>query len=323
MLRLVANAAWRCVAYLVSRRPVADYLIRSAQRTPYFHLPGYMNRWWLFNGYSSDTSLSPGERDATKRFRWLPSIRVHHILRADTAAHVHDHPWNARTIILRGNYTERRLERGLHTLLEWLPVWHEREPGSTARVLFGEYHHIEKSVRAGPSPSSSHGATAAFGASWSMAAKSLGASTKRNTRIVWMADSGALLEALSDDTYAPQRIAESKLGPCIPCMVWAGLGKMPSEHVIVGGDYHHCKSGNLRRGDRYGFCNCAWHHRRVPFGNWSIARTAAHFGPSLMDGSTLFHETYGDDDTLILIQDHVLVLIEKGHIHKAQERMYG
>lgn len=136
------DLVWRFIAFVVSRRAVADYLIRRAQRTPYFHLPGYMNRWWLFNGYSSDQSLSEGERGNSKRFAWLPSIRVHHILREDLASHMHDHPWNARTIILRGDYTERRLERGLE--LEWEEVTHERRPGSTARVLFGEFHHIER-----------------------------------------------------------------------------------------------------------------------------------------------------------------------------------
>ena len=32
----------------------------------------------------------------------------------------------------------------------------------------------------------------------------------------------------------------------------------------------------------------------------------AHFGPSLMDGSRLFHDTYGSDDELIALQTDIL-----------------
>ncbi len=119
--------AWRLFAYIVSRRLLADYLIGRATETPYFHLPGYMNRWWLFNRYSE-----VGFPDKVpKRFPRLPSIRIHQILRPDNAAHPHDHPWNARTIILRRHYVERRGN-----------VEHVRRVGHTAPVLFGEYHHI-------------------------------------------------------------------------------------------------------------------------------------------------------------------------------------
>jgi hypothetical protein len=31
-----------------------------------------------------------------------------------------------------------------------------------------------------------------------------------------------------------------------------------------------------------------------------------HFGPSLMDGSRLFHATYGSDDELIALQSEIL-----------------
>jgi hypothetical protein len=46
-------------------------------------------------------------RERRRRYRtgWrakLPSVRIHHIRRADSDRHLHDHPWNARTIVLRG-----------------------------------------------------------------------------------------------------------------------------------------------------------------------------------------------------------------------------
>lgn len=118
-------ALWRIIARIVSRPAVADYIIRRAQRTPYFHLEGYMERWWLFNG---TPPLSGGKG---RRFEWLPSIRVHHILRADHDRHPHNHPWNARTIILRGFYLEKR-DDGTHL----------RMRGDTATLKANDFHRI-------------------------------------------------------------------------------------------------------------------------------------------------------------------------------------
>lgn len=126
---------WRAVAFVLSRKPVADRIIARAQATPYFHLPGYMDRWWFFNGYPADAGdRSDAERQAAKRFPRLPSIRVHHILREDLAKHLHDHPWNARTVILRGWYVERREDAPARVLRQ----------GDTAVIKFGEYHSIDQ-----------------------------------------------------------------------------------------------------------------------------------------------------------------------------------
>ena len=126
----IKEVLWKAVAYVLSRKPVAWYLIKRARRTPYFHLDGYMNRWWLFNPYTP--------QDYERRASWLPSIRVHHILRADTARHLHDHPWNARTIILDGWYVERRLTAS-GAVVESL-----RERSDTAEINFGQYHSIDE-----------------------------------------------------------------------------------------------------------------------------------------------------------------------------------
>jgi len=132
--RRMSNAAWHLVAAFVSRPVVAGWIIRRAMRTPYFHLQGYMDRWWLFNPYASDTSVQDALRGRAKRWNWLPSIRLHHILREDLASHLHDHPWNARTILLDGWYIERREDRAPRVL----------RAGDTAAIAFGEYHHIER-----------------------------------------------------------------------------------------------------------------------------------------------------------------------------------
>ncbi len=103
-----------------------------------------------------------------------------------------------------------------------------------------------------------------------------------------------------------ERVTAAKEGPCIPCLVWARAGRMPLADVSMVNQYDHSKSGNIRRGHGKGFASCLWHHQRRVSCDWSHARMRAHFGPSLMDGSRLFHDTYGSDDELIALQDELL-----------------
>ena len=154
------NLFWRLVAKLLARPAIAAWLIARAQRTPYQHIMSadgsemYMGRWWLFNPYSRDT-----HKPAHWWFPW--SIRVHHILREDNDRDLHDHPWNARTIILRGWYTEQRLLEADDPALQQLLLkaaelrksfdaafqateYIDRRPGDTAQLLHGEYHRIDQ-----------------------------------------------------------------------------------------------------------------------------------------------------------------------------------
>lgn len=78
------------IARLLAKPSIASAIIRFAQRHPYIHIGDYMRRFWI-----------------VPFTRWLPfSIRVHHILRPDADEDLHDHPWNWRTVILRGWYIE-------------------------------------------------------------------------------------------------------------------------------------------------------------------------------------------------------------------------
>lgn len=124
----------KLLARFLARPAVTDWLIRRAMRTPYTHIDKdgdvYMYRYWLFNPY---------EENSSGKGNWFPiSIRLHHIVRPDQDRHMHDHPWNARTFILRGWYFEKRHVSGTHYRLEC------RQAGQTAALRFGEYHAISR-----------------------------------------------------------------------------------------------------------------------------------------------------------------------------------
>jgi hypothetical protein len=152
---------WRLIAKLLARPAIADWLIARAQRTPYLHIMSadgtemYMGRWWLFNPYSR-TTHKPA-------LWWCPwSFRIHHIMRPDEDRDLHDHPWNARTIILRGWYAEQRpasdewkesfksclIPNPDPKFVNWIThdacEWIKRDQGDTAQLLHGEYHRIDQ-----------------------------------------------------------------------------------------------------------------------------------------------------------------------------------
>lgn len=95
------------------------------------------------------------------------------------------------------------------------------------------------------------------------------------------------------------RIVASKEGPCMACLVAGRDGLCATE---LGNDYHHTLSGGRRRGHMHGFGLCLWHHRGVPIEGALPAYMRFYHGPSLMDGSKIFRETYGTDDELIELQ---------------------
>lgn len=129
---------WNLIARLLARPAVANWLIARAQRRPYSPIIKdgklYMDRWWLFNPYP-DTGASGSDR---KRWQFPISIRIHHIMLPDQDRHLHDHPWNARTVILRGWYIEERISRqpDLDNGCRW------RVPGDSATLTYGEFHRI-------------------------------------------------------------------------------------------------------------------------------------------------------------------------------------
>lgn len=140
---MIRELLWRAVANIVTRPNIRYALVQRAERTPYTDITSadgtdvYMRRWWLFNPYGKDANGDP----TPARWTWLPSIRIHWILRADQDRDLHDHPWNARTIVLSGWYAEER------PFDSPSPGWTStvlktRQSGYTGRLLFNQYHRI-------------------------------------------------------------------------------------------------------------------------------------------------------------------------------------
>lgn len=153
-----------------------NWLINRAKRTPYFHLDGYMNRWWLvpYNKVivrgirvvdADNTIVGDPVTDGTGPVSWRRpltrlvqklgiAVRVHEILRSDAGRDPHDHPWSYLTVILRGGYFEKRYDaagklvstkyHGAGSVL-WRPAgsWHRLDvpTGMVATTLFitGKY----------------------------------------------------------------------------------------------------------------------------------------------------------------------------------------
>lgn len=109
---------------------------------------------------------------------------------------------------------------------------------------------------------------------------------------------------------------------CIPCMLnrmYAGGWENPCwtdprivrvasrvKQTSMPVERHHTLSGGIRRGHRYTFGNCAWHHRAILRPGYTTSTMSAAFGPSLAKGSKTFAAFYGTDDELIAMQDFVL-----------------
>ena len=130
------NLLWNIAGRIMSLPPVASWLILKSKRTPYAPITArkgdalYMDRWWLFNPYGK----TPEGRTAPARWQWLPSVRVHHICLPDDDQHEHDHPWQARTIILQGWYVEERNTHAQPTRV--------MRAGQSAPIDAGSFHRI-------------------------------------------------------------------------------------------------------------------------------------------------------------------------------------
>jgi hypothetical protein len=110
-----------------------EWIIRRAMRTPYVHLAGYMERFWL---------IRIGRRGGGESGPYpLIGARVHHILRSDSDRVFHDHPWPYLTIILRGGYWEVRPVLVDNVVSYTVRTWHGA--GSVLLRRANSWHRLE------------------------------------------------------------------------------------------------------------------------------------------------------------------------------------
>lgn len=131
----------KLIGRVLMRPNVHNWLLAIAMKTPDTPIMSpdgsevYMHRYWLFNQIS----------DYKRKYRFiLFSIRIHNILRHDMDRHMHDHPFNARTWIMRGGYDEIRLRPSTSEWRNMTDVMDEftRVPGDTSTLGFEQYHQI-------------------------------------------------------------------------------------------------------------------------------------------------------------------------------------
>lgn len=129
-----------------------DRLIARAKRTPFHHLPGYMNRYWLVpwrevvkrqtHDLEEATDGTGPVPFRTRPLAWLIqrcglAVRLHEILRSDLDHDPHDHPWSFVTVILRGGYMEARYDTERHCIAY---QWHG--PGSILHRRATDLHKL-------------------------------------------------------------------------------------------------------------------------------------------------------------------------------------
>lgn len=132
----------RLIGRILRKPAVHERLLHIAARDPDYHIMSadgttvYMYRYWLFNRIMN----------YKRRYWFIPfSIRIHHIVQPDNDRHLHDHPFNARTWIMRGGYEEVRMRpfSALYVPSERMMELH-RFPGDTSTLGFDQYHKITK-----------------------------------------------------------------------------------------------------------------------------------------------------------------------------------
>lgn len=128
-----------------SSRLLRRVLARVAKRLPFTTIRNpisgepYLDRYYVAGGTEA---LRNFPADTRKRLGWLPfTVYLHHIRRPDWTTDLHNHPWNAVSMILAGGYLEERLHGDPHSdNFRIVSRW--RAPWSFARILRDDFHRI-------------------------------------------------------------------------------------------------------------------------------------------------------------------------------------
>lgn len=110
------NRFWPLLTRAIAARPnLILWLIERATGTPYFHVHGpddtlYIGRWWLLPRWALMEHPTTGTLEPKswhrRAWRLVPSVRLHLIARPDVDRHLHDHPADFRSLVIKGWYRE-------------------------------------------------------------------------------------------------------------------------------------------------------------------------------------------------------------------------
>jgi hypothetical protein len=119
------------IAKLLARPRITAWIIKYGRRCPYYHLDGYMGRWWLMPRWL----LTKNKNGHWFPRSWVPfCIRLHHIQAPDAGTVLHDHPANYRSFILKGAYLEIRPDKPVGSYC--------RVAGETIAAKAEQFHRI-------------------------------------------------------------------------------------------------------------------------------------------------------------------------------------
>ncbi len=110
------NQDWSYLANILSRTDIGGWIIENAKLLPTKHIGQYMYRYLLCDNKDSS------------------SARINHIMRADLDPFLHDHPFDWRTIILKGWYVEEDV----------FGNFHRRDAGYTAENKAETFYRIHE-----------------------------------------------------------------------------------------------------------------------------------------------------------------------------------
>ena len=130
------NWLWKLIGKLAMSDRGIDWLERRAAANPYKSIRHqgslYMKRGWII-----------------KR-RWnLPCVRLHWIMRPDIGRDMHSHPFNFRTIILRGWYIQEYPRNQYWPSQKNAISVAKMVPGMQAICRYGEFHRITQVSKGG------------------------------------------------------------------------------------------------------------------------------------------------------------------------------
>ncbi|MGL6291689.1 MAG: Ref family recombination enhancement nuclease [Silanimonas sp.] len=94
------------------------------------------------------------------------------------------------------------------------------------------------------------------------------------------------------------RFVAIKESGCVVCRRYFDRLSMP--------EIHHLTSSGRAISHDHVVGLCSWHHRGVQEEGWSVAAMEAAFGPSYQRNKRAFTARFGDNETLLQIQQEIL-----------------